>query len=179
MSRPSNTTVETGVVLTKAAAGMVDYPGVGAAAEVVDHVIVQPALDDAFPTDFRAQDVTGSGRGMTEEFMKGILMATAAEEVDFSQAEIPLSKLRDSAHGVIEVVDEKGNLLPFESMSPNSRGGFFEYLTEDLPEWEFQGAMEAVSGAVTVANQERQYVVSHEEVRRAGGLGAQELEEEE
>ena len=39
--------------------------------------------------------------------------------------------------------------------------------------------MEAVSGAVTVANQERQYVVSHEEVRRAGGLGAQELEEEE
>ena len=171
--------METGVVLTKAAAGMVDYPGVGAAAEVVDHVIVQPALDDAFPTDFRAQDVTGSGRGMTEEFMKGILMATAAEEVDFSQAETPLSKIRDSAHGVIEVVDEKGNLLPFESMSPNSRGGFFDYLTEDLPEWEFRDAMKAVSDEVTAANQERQYVVSHEEVRRAGGLGEQELEEEE
>ncbi|MDO5083542.1 MAG: hypothetical protein Q4D89_09085 [Arachnia propionica] len=171
--------METGVVLTKAAAGMLKYPGVEAVAEITDHFLVQPALADAFPTGFKAQDVTRSGRETTEEFMKGILMATAAEEVDFSQARIPLSKLYDSARGEIKVVDEKGTLLPFDSMSPNSRGRFFDYLTRELADWEFQYAVDAVSDEVTAANQERQYVVSHEDARRAGGLGAQELEEEE
>ncbi|MDO5083538.1 hypothetical protein EII34_06415 [Arachnia propionica] len=171
--------LDDGMVLTKAAAGMVKYPGVEAVAEITDHFLVQPALADAFPTGFKAQDVTRSGRETTEEFMKGILMATAAEEVDFSQATTPLISLYDSAGGKIKVVDEEGNLLPLESMTPNSRGRFFDYLTGDLSDWEFQSAAETVSDEITAAHQERQDAVRHEETKRAGGLGAQAQEQEE
>ncbi|MDO5068441.1 MAG: hypothetical protein Q4D96_14275 [Propionibacteriaceae bacterium] len=167
---------EDGVVMLKAAAGLAKNPAVGAAAEVVDHMVVQPSLDDAFPTDFQRHNVHESKLSVTEKFMLATMTTVAAEEVDFSQAPVPLSKLRKAAGEEFKVLDEEGNLLPLESMASNARGRFLNYLTRELVGWEFEEAREVMRLEGTIADLEQQEQLRHEDIQDGKGLEAQELE---
>lgn len=170
-----NERAENMVALTKAAAS--EFPGGGLIGEFADRAIIQPALDDMFPSDFELQDLNTSKRAPTERFMMGILAAVAADEIDFSQApksEKWLEKLRDNG---IVIFREDGSVLPYGEMSDDARGEFHDYLTQDLPSWEFDDAKERVRNEVTIAHQERSTETDREDVKNKGGLAAEEEED--
>lgn len=161
--------VGSGVAFVKGIAGIVKNPVWGVVAEIVDHELVQPTLDDAFPTDFQRQNRHTSKQGLTEKFVSGILGSVAAETVDFSKAPTPLISMYDSTKKDVRVVDAQGNLLPFDAMDVNSRGQFFDYIYRNLSGWEFDDARRAMRFEAANSSQQNEEQKRHEDVRQKEG----------
>lgn len=138
------------VALSKAAAG--ELPGGGLIGEYVDRAVIQPKLDEMFPSDFEMRDVNTSKRGPTMRFMMRMMAAVAAEEVDFSQAPKNEEWLNELGIRKSDIFHDDGTLIPYSEMSDKARRAYYRYITRLLPEWEFNDAKGVVRREALLAD---------------------------